>query len=216
MKSFVLGVMLFCSLARWFGVKRRSIRSSRVRSCGVRLNVEQFDSRAGLTGGLEYIKKLKSAGKSFSHFNKKSDYERGLEAAGYKQIKKDKRRLATFVGYEGNECPQFRTISEPQVSFCAQYLPDYKEQEQYQLLLLFGRQNPTIEPKAFDVFPQTWRLYKIAERRALKVCGVGYIHMTCPSLTTVCSVIDEMWERFVNKRRWSIRNQVYCGRDDWA
>lgn len=136
---------------------------------------------------VEYIKKLKSAGKSFSHFNKKSDYERGLEAAGYKQMKKDKRRLATFVGYEGNECPQFRTISEPQISFCAQYLQDYKEQEQYQLLLLFERQNPTVEPKTSEFFPQTWRLYKIAERRALKVRNCVF------AVSSIPIIITKMW-----------------------
>jgi hypothetical protein len=107
--------------------------------------------------------------RTYSHVSKYCDAERKLKELGYKQATHKVKRPPTFLGYDGEACP--KTFGSEQISFCTQYLPAYREQEQQTFLYLFQRAYRTKKSLSLDVedfFPLTWRLYKMAERRNLK------------------------------------------------
>jgi hypothetical protein len=116
-----------------------------------------------------FVKSLREA-RTYSHMNKAIDTERRLKALGYKQSTGHSgQKKPLFQGLFGETCPKFES-GEKLISFCNHFLSWHREQEQLAFLNAYERWLKLNDRKLIveNFFPDTWRLYKQFDRRALR------------------------------------------------
>ena len=119
---------------------------------------------------IEWRENFRKTSLTYSRVSKKGDLEHWLKQMGFKQATRSSKKTPLVISYDGETCPSWPKNSK-HLSFCTQYVLSFREQQQYQLLkaLEESARGKETKLKVKKFFPATWRLYKEADRRQLKI-----------------------------------------------